>query len=105
MITLETLQQKKQSQQKFACLTAYDAMFSHIISQAGIEVMLVGDSLGQVVQGHKTPVPVTVDDICYHTRHVAATNTHSLLMSDLPFISYATLEMALQNAASVMRAG
>lgn len=105
MITLDALQQKKQSHQKFACLTAYDAIFSYIMNRVGIETILVGDSLGQVIQGNKTTIPVSIDDICYHTRAVASTNNHSLLISDLPFMSYATLESALQSAALVMQAG
>lgn len=105
MITLETLQQKKLSQQKFACLTAYDAIFSAIINRVGIEVILVGDSLGQVIQGHSNPIPVSVEDICYHLRGVVRQNTHSLLMADLPFMSYATLDLALQNATRLMQAG
>ncbi len=105
MITLEKLQQKKLAQEKFACLTAYDAMFANLMNRVGIEVILVGDSLGQVIQGHATTVPVSIDNISYHTRCVASRNNHSLLLSDLPFMTYGTFETALQNAAHLMQAG
>lgn len=104
-VTLSTLQAYKQASETFSCLTAYDASFAHAASQAGIDVLLVGDSLGMVLQGHNSTLPVTIDDIVYHTRCAARGKGHSLLMVDLPFMSNATTERLLEDAAAVMRAG
>ncbi|CEP37875.1 MULTISPECIES: 3-methyl-2-oxobutanoate hydroxymethyltransferase [unclassified Halomonas] len=104
-VTLSTLQAYKQAGETFSCLTAYDASFAHAASQAGIDVLLVGDSLGMVLQGHNSTLPVTIDDIIYHTRCAARGKGHSLLMVDLPFMSNATTERLLEDAGAVMRAG
>ncbi len=104
-ITLRTLQRLKDSQQKIAALTAYDASFAVLLEQANIEVVLVGDSLGNVIQGHSTTVPVTVDDIIYHAKAVSAASTRPLLIADLPFMSYWSVDIALQNAARLMQEG
>tara|TARA_R110002012_G_scaffold30111_1_gene91789 strand:- start:4053 stop:4844 length:792 start_codon:yes stop_codon:yes gene_type:complete len=104
-VTLSTLQAYKQAGETFSCLTAYDASFAHAASQAGIDVLLVGDSLGMVLQGHNSTLPVTIEDITYHTRCAARGKGHSLLMVDLPFMSNATTEGLLQDAGTVMRAG
>lgn len=104
-VTLSTLQAYKQAGETFSCLTAYDASFAHVASQAGIDVLLVGDSLGMVLQGHNSTLPVTIDDIVYHTRCAARGKDHSLLMVDLPFMSNATTERLLEDAGAVMRAG
>jgi 3-methyl-2-oxobutanoate hydroxymethyltransferase len=104
-ITLSALQKLKSEGKRFSVLTTYDSTFSQIISEAGIDVLLVGDSLGMVVQGRDSTVPVTMDDMLYHTRAVANGNKNSLIMADLPFMSYATEESALTNAASLMQAG
>ncbi len=104
-VTLHTLSALKQDGKKFAVLTAYDACFAHLVSSAGIEVILVGDSLGMVLQGHDSTLPVTVDEMAYHTRCVASGNQGALLMSDLPFMSYATPEQAMLNAGILMQAG
>ncbi|SDL85128.1 ketopantoate hydroxymethyltransferase [Modicisalibacter muralis] len=104
-VTLSTLQASKRAGETFSCLTAYDASFAHVASQAGIEVLLVGDSLGMVLQGHASTLPVTLDDICYHTRSVARAKGTSLLMADLPFMSNASQERLLQDAGALMRAG
>ena len=71
-------------------MTAYDALFAELISTSGIEVLLVGDSLGMVLQGHDNTLPVTVDDMVYHMRAVSRGNRGSLIMADLPFMSYAS---------------
>ena len=105
MTTLHTLQSLKANDEKFACITAYDAIFANLASQAGIEVILVGDSLGNVIQGLPTTVPVTVDDICYHLRCVSNGKPKCLVMADLPFMSYATPDLALANATRLMQAG
>ncbi|MEQ4511832.1 3-methyl-2-oxobutanoate hydroxymethyltransferase [Dickeya zeae] len=103
--TISHLRQWKQEQKKFATLTAYDASFAHLFYEQGIRVMLVGDSLGMTVQGHDSTLPVTLDDMVYHTRCVRRGAPHCLLLSDLPFMGAATPEQACQHAAELMRAG
>lgn len=90
---------------RFACLTAYDASFARLLDQNGVDVVLVGDSLGMVVQGHASTVPVSMDDMVYHCRAVSRGLRRALLMVDMPFMSYATVEQALENAARLMRDG
>jgi 3-methyl-2-oxobutanoate hydroxymethyltransferase len=104
-VTLTTLQQIKQRGDKFTCLTAYDACFATILSEAGIEVLLVGDSLGMVLQGHDSTLPVTMADMIYHMQCVKRGNRGALLIADLPFMSYASEAQTLENAAALMRAG
>ncbi len=103
--TLSHLRQWKQEQRKFATITAYDASFAQLFEEQGIKVLLVGDSLGMTLQGHDSTLPVTVADVAYHTRAVRRGAPASLLLADLPFMSYATPELACQSAAEVMRAG
>lgn len=103
--TLSHLQQWKQQQHKFASITAYDASFARLFEQQGIKVMLVGDSLGMTLQGHDSTLPVTLEDIVYHTACVRRGAPHCLLLSDMPFMSYATPEQACLNAARLMQAG
>ncbi|QOL15584.1 3-methyl-2-oxobutanoate hydroxymethyltransferase [Dickeya dianthicola] len=103
--TISHLRQWKQEQKKFATLTAYDASFAQLFYEQGIRVMLVGDSLGMPVQGHDSTLPVTIDDMVYHTRCVRRGAAHCLLLSDLPFMGAATPEQACQQAAALMRAG
>ncbi|ALX96680.1 3-methyl-2-oxobutanoate hydroxymethyltransferase [Serratia fonticola] len=103
--TLSHLRQWKQEQRKFATITAYDASFAQLFEEQGIKVLLVGDSLGMTLQGHDSTLPVTVADVAYHTRAVRRGAPASLLLADLPFMSYATPEQACQSAAEVMRAG
>jgi len=102
---LQTLMGMKLSGEKIACLTAYDYSHASLASNHGIDVILVGDSLGMVAQGHKTTVPVTMDQMIYHTECVARGNTDSLLMTDMPYMSYASEEKTLTNAAKLMQAG
>ena len=90
---------------KISALTAYDASFAGIISEQGVDVILVGDSLGMVLQGSDSTIPVTVEDICYHTRCVTAGNNGSLVIGDVPFMSYSTPQQAWDNAAKIMKAG
>lgn len=104
-VTINTLKTLKIQGEKFPVITAYDASFSRLIEHAGIEVMLVGDSLGNVIQGHGSTVPVTMDDMVYHTRAVQRGNSKSLLITDLPFMAYATEEQTMANAAELMQAG
>ncbi|WP_371187157.1 3-methyl-2-oxobutanoate hydroxymethyltransferase [Thalassotalea maritima] len=104
-ITVSTLQKMKQEGQKISTITAYDASFSHLFDEAGIHAMLIGDSLGMVLQGQSDTLPVTIDDIAYHTRCVRAGATKALIIGDMPFMSYASPEQAFDNAAKLMRAG
>lgn len=104
-ITLHTLTSLKQKGSKFSVLTAYDATFAHLISSSGVEMILVGDSLGMVLQGHDSTLPVTLDDMVYHTAAVARGNQGSMIMADLPFMSYATAEQCMQSAGKLMQAG
>ncbi|MDT8427642.1 MAG: 3-methyl-2-oxobutanoate hydroxymethyltransferase [Pseudomonadales bacterium] len=104
-ITLSTLIKMKHSGEKFACLTAYDACFSGLLEEAGVEVILVGDSLGMVLQGHDSTLPVTMADMVYHIACVRRGCRHALLIGDMPFMSYASEVQTLENAATLMRAG
>jgi 3-methyl-2-oxobutanoate hydroxymethyltransferase len=104
-VNISTLREMKQNGEPIACLTAYDASFAQIVDMAGTDVVLVGDSLGMVIQGHDTTVPVTVDDIIYHTRSVARGLVHAFLMADMPFMSYTTPVQALDNAVRLMQEG
>jgi 3-methyl-2-oxobutanoate hydroxymethyltransferase len=104
-ITLYTLQEMKQRGEKFACLTAYDALFASLCNKAGVEVLLVGDSLGMVLQGHDSTLPVTMNDMIYHMQCVKRGNSTALLIGDLPFMSYSSASQTLDNAAHLMRAG
>lgn len=103
--TIHHLRQLKQQHKKFATITAYDFSFAKLFADEGIGVMLVGDSLGMTIQGHDSTLPVTVDDLAYHTRAVRRGAPDCLLMTDLPFMAYATPEQAFESAAAVMRAG
>jgi len=103
--TLTTLNKIKAKGEKFVCLTAYDACFAEILSKAGVEVILVGDSLGMVLQGHDSTLPVTMADMIYHMQCVKRGNRGALLMADLPFMSYSSEVQTLENAAALMRAG
>lgn len=104
-VTIRTLRALKDAGQKFACLTAYDYCTAYAVSDAGVEVILVGDSLGMVIQGHDSSLPVTVEDTAYHVRCVKRGNCGSLLMADLPFMSYYSEMKTLENAAILMREG
>lgn len=91
--------------EKIACITAYDASFATLVDDAGIDLVLVGDSLGMVIQGHDTTVPVTLNDIIYHCRAVAKGLYRPFLMADMPFMTYASKEQALENAVRLMQEG
>lgn len=104
-VTVNTLRKMKQAGEKIACLTAYDASFAAVLEAAGVEVLLVGDSLGMVVQGWDSTVPVTMDDMVYHSAAVARGRRRALLMVDMPFMSYASPLQAVSNAARLMQEG
>jgi 3-methyl-2-oxobutanoate hydroxymethyltransferase len=104
-VTLATLQRMRASGEKIAALTCYDASFAALVDEADADVVLVGDSLGMVIQGHDTTVPVTMDDVVYHCRAVARGLHRPFLMADLPFMSYPSKEQALANAVRLMQEG
>ena len=104
-VNMSTLHKMKADGEKIAWLTAYDASFGMLVDMAGVDVVLVGDSLGMVIQGHETTVPVTMNDIVYHTRAVARGLGRPFLVADMPFMSYATPEQALGNAVRLMQEG
>ena len=104
-ITLTTLQSLKQKGEKITMLTCYDATFAHACNQAGVEVLLVGDSLGMVLQGHDSTLPVTTGEMVYHVACVKRGNQDALILADMPFMANATLEQSLNNSALLMKAG
>ena len=104
-VTIRTLQEMKRERRRFCCLTAYDASFARVAAAAGIETILVGDSLGMVLQGHASTLPVTIEEMAYHTRCVRRGASPALVIADMPFMSYATPDDAMRNAALLMQAG
>lgn len=104
-VNVATLGKMKAEGEKVACLTCYDASFAVLVDEAGVDLVLVGDSLGMVIQGHDTTVPVTMDDIVYHSRVVARGVYRPFLVADMPFMSYSSKEQALQNAVRLMQEG
>src|SRR5277367_407356 len=98
-VTIHTLRQMKERGEKIAVLTAYDATFARLFDESGADVLLVGDSLGMVVQGHETTLPVTLEDIIYHCRAVVRGARRAHVVGDMPFMTYqASLEQGLVNA-------
>jgi 3-methyl-2-oxobutanoate hydroxymethyltransferase len=104
-VNVSTLRRMKAEKEPIACITAYDASFAALVDQAGADLVLVGDSLGMVVQGHDTTVPVTVDDMIYHSRLVARGLSRAFLVTDMPFMSYTSPDQALENAVRLMQEG
>ncbi|MDT8384429.1 MAG: 3-methyl-2-oxobutanoate hydroxymethyltransferase [Gammaproteobacteria bacterium] len=104
-ITTSTLRNMKQAGEKITCLTAYDASFAQILEQEGVEILLVGDSLGMVIQGHDSTLPVKLGDMIYHTQTVRAVNNRALVMADMPFMTYASPMQALASAGRLMKEG
>ncbi len=105
-MTVLELQQYKKDRKKLVVVTAYDALFTRIVEQAGIRVILVGDSLGVVVQGKPNTLTVTMEDMLYHTKLVAGAVQRSLVIADMPFMSYqASTEEAVRNAGRLLQAG
>ena len=104
-VSLATLHKMRASGDKIACLTCYDASFAVLVDEADADVVLVGDSLGMVIQGHQTTVPVTMDDIVYHCRAVSRGLQRPLLMADLPFASFPSKSEALANSVRLMQEG
>jgi 3-methyl-2-oxobutanoate hydroxymethyltransferase len=104
-VTIPSLQAMRASGSKIAMLTCYDASFAALMDRCGVEVLLIGDSLGMVCAGHNSTLPVTVAEIAYHTASVARGNKSALVLADMPFGSYATPEAAFLNAVQLMQAG
>jgi len=105
-LTIPEFQQQKQQGKKITVVTAYDALFTRIVEQAGLEVILVGDSLGMVVQGKPNTLSVTMEEMLYHTRMVAQTAQRALVIGDMPFLSYqVSVEEAIRNAGRFLQAG
>jgi len=105
-VTIHTLRQMKARGEKIAMLTAYDATFARLLDEAGADVLLVGDSLGMVIQGHETTLPVTLDEIAYHCRAVARGARRAHVVGDMPFMSYqASIEQGVTNAGKLMKEG
>ncbi len=102
-VTVSTLLEMKQKRQKITSLTAYDYSFAQQLERADVDVVLVGDSLGMVVQGKGTTLPVTLDEMIYHARMVGRGLSRALLLVDMPFMSYATPEQALHNGGRLMK--
>ena len=104
-VTISALQKKKQNSQKITALTAYDASFAKMFDEQGIDVMLIGDSLGMVLNGQDDTLQVTISDIAYHTRAVRRGTERAFVIADMPFMSYASAQQSYQNAAQLMAAG
>lgn len=105
-VTIHTLRQMKERGEKIAMLTAYDATFARLLDEAGADVLLVGDSLGMVVQGHDTTLPVTLEEIAYHCRAVVRGARRAHVVGDMPFMSYqASWEQGVTNAGKLMKEG
>lgn len=104
-VTLKTLAKHKKAGEKFVVVALYDAPMAAMAQKCGVEVVLVGDSLGMTVLGYESTIPVTMDQMIYHVEAVARGNQKSLIIADLPFMTYATPETALSNATRLMQAG
>jgi 3-methyl-2-oxobutanoate hydroxymethyltransferase len=105
-ITVLDLVARKSDGPRICAVTAYDATFARLLDAAGVDVLLVGDSLGMAVQGHDNTLPVTVDEICYHARAVARTKPRAHICCDLPFLSYqVSVELAVESAGKLVKDG
>lgn len=105
-VTIPELYKKKSEGRKISMLTAYDFPFAQMADEAGIDMILVGDSLGVVVQGHSTTLPVTMEEMLYHTRMVARATKNALVVGDMPFMSYQTgVDECVRNAGLFLKAG
>lgn len=102
-ITVNTLREMKARGEKIACLTAYDVSFAQLLDQSAVDIVLVGDSLGMVIQGLDSTIPVSMDEMIYHGKAVSRGLQHALLILDMPFLSDATTQQAVQNAGRFMK--
>ncbi len=103
--TIHTLQEMKQRREKIAALTVYDFFTAKIMDEVGIELLLVGDSLGMAVLGYENTLPVTMEEMLHHTRAVARAKPNALVVADMPFMTYPTVQPALDNARRFIQAG
>src|SRR6266705_4795028 len=104
VVTTKTVMTMKRSGEKIAMLTAYDFLVAKYLDQVGIDIILVGDSLGNVVQGYETTLPVTVDDMIYHAKAVKRAVKNALIVVDMPFMSFqASIDEAIRNAGRIMK--
>jgi 3-methyl-2-oxobutanoate hydroxymethyltransferase len=103
--TILSLAKMREHNEKIVMLTSYDASFASLVDDCGVDIILVGDSLGMVIQGHSSTLPVSMDDMIYHTACVARGARFSMVLADLPFASYSTPDQALTHAAQLMRVG
>ena len=103
--TISTLNRMKANGEKIAVITSYDASFTQQVEAAGMDVILVGDSLGMVVQGHESTLPVTVSDMVYHTANVTRVSRRAMVIADMPFMSHGSAEQALDTAGRLMKEG
>lgn len=104
-VTIPTLNSMRAAGNKIAMLTCYDASFASLMDRCGVEVLLIGDSLGMVCNGHTSTLPVTVAEVAYHTAAVARGNKSAMVLADMPFGSYATPQSAFDNAVKLIQAG
>src|SRR3954462_3416449 len=101
-VTIGTLQALRAAGQKITMLTCYDASFATLMDRCGVEILLIGDSLGMVCNGHHSTLPVTVAEVAYHTAAVARGAKSAMILADMPFGSYPTPEIAFTNAVTLM---
>jgi 3-methyl-2-oxobutanoate hydroxymethyltransferase len=104
-LSINDITAMKRKGEKISCLTAYDASFAAVIDKVGIDILLVGDSLGMVVQGHDTTIPVTIEQMVYHTHCVSRVRKRAYIIADMPFMTYSNLDDAAKNAAQLLQAG
>jgi len=105
-VTIHTLRAMKESGERIAMLTAYDATFARLLDESGADILLVGDSLGMVIQGHDTTLPVTLDEMIYHCRAVARGARRAQIVGDMPFMTYqASMDQGIANAGRLMKDG
>jgi 3-methyl-2-oxobutanoate hydroxymethyltransferase len=105
LVTINTLNKLKAAGEKFVVISLYDAHMAAMAQRCGVEVVLIGDSLGMTVLGYDSTIPVTMEQMIYHVEAVARGNQKSLVIGDLPFMTYGTPEDALRNCARIMQAG
>ena len=104
VVTTRSVMNMKKTGEKITALTGYDFLIARLLDQVGIDIILVGDSLGNVVQGHETTLPVTVDDMIYHAKAVKRAVKNALIVVDMPFMSYQTsVDDAVRNCGRVMK--
>ncbi|NOS73486.1 MAG: 3-methyl-2-oxobutanoate hydroxymethyltransferase [Methyloglobulus sp.] len=104
-LSINDISAMKRRGEKISCLTAYDASFAAVLDKVGIDMLLVGDSLGMVVQGHSSTLPVTIEQMVYHTQCVSRARKRAYLIADLPFMTYSRPDIAAKNAAQLLQVG